>query len=394
MEESKNKKLKYSANILHNAAHMNDHISISNILNNDISLLNTVDERNRTPLQVACDNKSSKAVAAILKFPGVNINNEDYEGYTALANCWPEWRMASKLLKYPGIDILAKCRMGDSILFMFLQYVNNRKHINTSRSQIFKVVMLYLRLPDALAWKSNHGFNIVHHFVMWNNPELFKAMLLINHDLISKHDNFGETPLFRSCGDFGNQSYFCDIKRDKHFECLKMLLHNIDDKTLNKKNIYGGTAIHTACQYHNPHVVKLLLQHPEIDVHVFDDTGDTPLFHTIVSSEFRFRRLETTGLVTDVHFAWDLTCIRLLFDHNPTHILARNKEGNQLLHLACRRLCEICNDVPVPNQNKALEESLTTDFLKIIDEIEVFMAKARWSMFQYMLKNGLTNKMP
>ena len=108
--ESKNKKPKYSTNILHNAARMNDHMSICNILNNDISLLNILDERNRTPLQVACLNISYKAVDAILKFPGVNINNKDNLGFTAL-NCWNNWRLASKLLKYPGIDVLMKNTM-------------------------------------------------------------------------------------------------------------------------------------------------------------------------------------------------------------------------------------------------------------------------------------------
>jgi Ankyrin repeats (many copies) len=390
--ESKNKKPKYSTNILHNAAHMNDHISISNILNNDISLLNTLDERNRTPLQVACQNKSNKAVDAILKFPGVNINNKDCDGDTALVTCWTEWRMASKLLKYPGIDVLVKHCMGQSIIYMFLQYVNERKYINTSRSQIFKVVMLYLRLPAALTWRGNIGENIVHCFVMWNNPELLKAMLLINHDLISKHDTYcGETPLYRSCGDVGNQSYSCEIKHNKHIECLNMLLHNIDDKTLNMKNRCGGTALHAACWRHNPDNVKILLQHPEIDVNIFDDNGHTPLFRTICAPESRFKRLKTTGLTWE-HHAWNMTVLRLLMDHNVFHILARDGEGHQLLYYACRRLELIC-DVPVTNQNETLAESLTTDFLKIIDEIEVFMAKARWSLFQYIYDKKWTYKL-
>jgi Ankyrin repeats (3 copies)/Ankyrin repeat len=380
--ESKNKKPKYSTNILHNAAIVNDHMSICNILNNDISFLNTLDEQNRTPLQVACQNKSNKAVDAILKFPGVNINNKDDEGYTALVDCWPEWRMASKLLKYPGIDVLVKDRMGNSIIFMFLQYVNTRGLINTERSHIFKVVLLYLRLPEALTWRSNIGENIVHCFVSWNNPELLKAMLLINHDLIRKPDILGETPLFRACGHVGSELYSRDINRNKYI--FDMLLHNIDNETLNKKNSYGKTALHQACLWRIPGVVKILLEHPEIDVHIFDDHGNTPLFYTTFAPESLFKRVKTTGL-TEEHQAWDMTCLRLLMDHNVCHVLARNGEGNQLLYFARRRLREICN-VPVNNQN----ESLTTDFIKIIDEIEVYMAKARWCMFQYMIKSGLT----
>jgi hypothetical protein len=100
--------------------------------------------------------------------------------------------------------------------------------------------------------------------------------------------------------------------------------------------------------------------------------------------------MKTTGL-TSRHKRWDMTSVRLLLVHNESLILARNKEvkeGHQLLHLACWRLRRICN-VPVINQNK----SLTTDFLNIIDELEVNMANARWIMFQYMIKSGLTNIM-
>ena len=142
--EPKTKKTKFVYSVLHNAALNDDHELITNTLNNNILLLKTLDKWNRTPLQVACFHESIKAVDAILKFPGVNINSKDDDGYTALAYCWTDWQIASLLLKYPGIGILVKDRTGQSIICMFLQHVNTRGYVNTARSNIFKVVMLCL----------------------------------------------------------------------------------------------------------------------------------------------------------------------------------------------------------------------------------------------------------
>ena len=149
---------------------------------------------------------------------------------------------------------------------------------------------------------------------------------------------------------------------------------------MNQKNQCGAAALHHACRCQNHIAVKKLLRHAKLDVNLFDDNGDTPLFHTIVMSEYLFEDMSTTGL-TGLHKAWDMTSLRLLLDHNESLILAKNNGGNQLIHFARWRLRLICN-VPLNNQN----ESLTKDFLKIIDELEVYMTKAHWKIFQYMIK--------
>ena len=92
--------------------------------------------------------------------------------------------------------------------------------------------------------------------------------------------------MYRACGHVGKELYLRDINRNKYI--FDMLLQNIDDKTLNKKNKYGGTALHQACGWRNQGCVKILLEHPEIDVHIFNDHGNTPLFCTIFAPECQF----------------------------------------------------------------------------------------------------------
>ena len=380
--KTKKTKFAYSVySVLHNAAFNNDHELITNTINNNIMLLNSLDQWNRTILQVACRHESILAVDAILKFTGFNINNKDDDGYTALVYCWQDWQMASILLKYPGIDILVKDLTGQSIIFLFLQHVNTRGYINTARSNIFKVVMLYLRLPAALLWRNSDDGNILHCIVSWNNVELLSAFFSFTNDLMSESDVNSNTPLHIACGIVGRSLYSDVMSRVKYLACLDMLLQNIDSDTLNKQNQCGATALHHACRIGNHIVVEKLLNLPEIDLTLYDNYGDTPLFDTIYASEHIFDNLKTTG-ITSHHKVWDLTCFRLLLKQNESLIFARRKDNKRILHFAWRRLRRICN-VPISNQN----ESLTKDFLEIIDELEVHMAKARWKIFQYMIKN-------
>ena len=86
--------------------------------------------------------------------------------------------------------------------------------------------------------------------------------------------------------------------------------------------------------------------------------------------------------------AWNLTCLRLLLDHNECLIFGRNAAGNRLIDLAGNRLHLICN-VPMHNRN----ESLTNDSLKITQEIEHYMlVEARLKMFHFCQKKYFHRK--
>ncbi len=48
---------------------------------------------------------------------------------------------------------------------------------------------------------------------------------------------------------------------------------------VNWRNSVGWTALHTACNYNHPDVVKILTQHDGIDVNVQDASNSTPLHY-------------------------------------------------------------------------------------------------------------------
>jgi ankyrin repeat protein len=189
-------------NPLHMAAYHNDLQLVLLILDKNISLLNKVDSSKQTPLQVAVKQKSKEAAEAILKFPNVDINNIDNKGLTVLFN-YTEWRLMSKLLQYPSINVRVKDRCGHSAFYMFLRFVHRNKYKYTMRSHIFKVIKLFMSIPGSLKSQNNLGETILHSIIGWNNPNLLSVILSENAILLTKVDLFGDTPLHKACGTLG-----------------------------------------------------------------------------------------------------------------------------------------------------------------------------------------------
>ena len=121
--------------------------------------------------------------------------------------------------------------------------------------------------------------------------------------------------------------------------------------TLNLKDNTKLTALHWACRFENDVAVKKLLQHPDLHLNLFDGYGVTPLFDTIYKSELLFKEASRIEFPSFSPRAWNLTCLRLLLDHNECLIFGRNAAGNRLIDLARNRLQLICN-VPMHNCNE------------------------------------------
>ena len=366
-------------NPLHVAAYHDDPQLVLVILNKNISLLNKLDYDRRTPLQIAVKHSSKKAAEAILMFPNVDINNIDNKGLTVLFN-YTEWRLMPKLLQYPGINVRVKDRCGNSAFYMFLRFVHHNHYKYTMRSQIFKVIKLFMSIPGSLKSPINFGKTIIHVIVVWNNPDLLSVILSEKALLLTKVDKDGNTPLHTACGQCGIELLREIKNRNNYLVCLDILLHYIDCDTLNLKDTSKLTALHWACRLENDVAVKKLLQHPDLQLNLFDGYGVTPLFDTIYKSELLFKEANRNEFASPLK-AWNLTCLRLLLDHNECLIFGRTPDGNRLLDLARNRLRLICN-VPVHNRH----ETLTNDFLKIIEEIEHYMVKARLKMFHFFHK--------
>ena len=153
------------------AAYHDDPQLVLVILDKTIALLNKSDYGRQTPLQIAVKHSSKKAAEALLKFPNVDINNIDDKGLTVLFN-YTEWRLMPKLLQYPSINVRVKDRCGNSAFYMFIRFVHHNHYKYTMRSQIFKVIKLFMSIPGSLKSPINFGKTIIHVIVVWNNPDL------------------------------------------------------------------------------------------------------------------------------------------------------------------------------------------------------------------------------
>ena len=130
---------------------------------------------------------SKKAAEAILKFPNVEINNIDNKGLTVLFN-YTEWRLMSKLLQYPNINVIVKDQCRHSAFFMFLRFVHGNNYKYTVRSQIFKMIKLFMSIPGSHKSRNNYGESIIHSIVVWNNSNLLSVILSENALLLTKVD--------------------------------------------------------------------------------------------------------------------------------------------------------------------------------------------------------------
>ena len=376
-------------NPLHVAAYHDDPQLVLVILDKNISLLNKLDRDSQTPLQIAVKHSSKKAAETILKFPNVDINNIDNKGLTVLFN-YTEWRLMSKLLQYPSINVRVKDPCGHSAFYMFLRFVHRNHYKYTMHSQIFKVIKLFIRIPGSLKNRNYMSETIIHSIVRWNNPDLLSVILSEYAILLTKVDTCGESPLHKACGFLGKDLMKETKNRNNYLFCLDILLHYIDCDTLNLYDNTQLTALHRACRSENDVAVKKLLQHPGLILNLFDRYGVSPLFETIYKSESLFKRADRDELAYRPSKAWNLTCLRLLLDHNECLIFGRTRDGNRLIDLARNRLHLLCN-VPVHKRNESLTESLTNDFLKIIEEIEHYMVKARLKVFHFFQKKILSS---
>jgi ankyrin repeat protein len=372
-------------NPLHVAAYHDDPQLVLVILDKNISLLNKLDNDHQTPLQIAVKHSSKKAAETILKFPNVDINNIDNKGLTVLFN-YKEWRLMAKLLQYPNINVRVKDHCGHSAFYLFLRFVHQNHYKYTKHSQIFKVIKLFMRIPGSLKSRNNMGETIIHSIIGWSNPDLLSVILSEYAILLTKVDILGDTPLHKACGRCGIELLRETKNRNNYFVCLDILLHYIDCNTLNLKANTKQTALHMACSSENDVAVKKLLQHPDLHLNSFDRGGVSPLFETIYKSELLFEEADRDELTYRPSQAWNLTCLRLLLDHDECLIFGRTRDGDQLIDLARNRFHLLCN-VPVHKRN----ESLTNDFLEIIEEIEHYMVKARLKMFHFFQKKLLSS---
>ena len=135
------------------------------------------------------------------------------------------------------------------------------------------------------------------------NLDIVKELLDAGENVNIKR--YGENPLHIAC-------------ENNNIEIVKLLLQHPNIDVNAKENYTGNTCLHTASAKKSIRLVELLLEKPNIDVNIQNQDGDTPL---LLASQMRSNE----------------TVVRLLFDYPSVDVNIKNIKGYTLLYYACSR---------------------------------------------------------
>ena len=146
--------------------------------------------------------------------------------------------------------------------------------------------------------QDNHGDTPAHICVVNNKLGFLKSLIRHKADL-SLRNNDGETPLFKACTlgresmvyllletdvlnlyeeDKLGETLFMGLIRSRNLELLNKLI--LDDKIVDKKNIFGEAPLHIAAKSGDYNVCKYLLDNNAF-VNIKNNSKETPLFYAV-----------------------------------------------------------------------------------------------------------------
>lgn len=188
------------------------------ILNNFVEI-ETTDIDKKTALMHACQKGHYQASLLLIK-NGANINSKDRSGTTPLlyAVAGNKKKIVKLLLRNPKLDVNAVDYQGPALHYTF----------NTLEERTDLIEQLAQHTQLDINKQNNVGFSAL----LW-------ATILHRHQIM---------------------------------KTLLKLRANVNDQTC-----YGTTALHIAAEHNNLEAVRILLNHPQIDVHRKNYYGFTPL---------------------------------------------------------------------------------------------------------------------
>ena len=269
-------------NDLHEALNNAKIEAVKQIIENDISLLESPNPRGSTPLMISATNGHTKLVMFFIK-KGADINMANTYGNTALHyTAWNSNLEIFKLLTEKGANIKAENSRGQTPL-----------HYSCMGGS-FEIFKYCISKGMDINAKCDDGLSLVHWAAYGGNLEIFKFLESKGFDYNTK-DTDGKSSIFWAAS--GNRmdiiKYLVDVKKvdvnivdDKgicllksavergHYDAAKYFLDNGAD--INQKLDNNSNFLIMAAQNNNLELVNLLLD-KGCKVNVFDDYGNTPL---------------------------------------------------------------------------------------------------------------------
>ena len=260
--------------------------------------LNRKDEDNATALIYACKNNKKEAVKYLLSLPNIEINTLSDEGTALHLSCWEDSlpEIFDMLINHSKIDVNIADEYGNTPLMI------------ACRNGCFSAARKLLEKPGI------HGVNLRNKngdttFILscgnWDedNSE-FIDYLLANFEIdINDVNQWGNSALSAACA-CGNvnivktllQQKDIDVnisgnlllptcwgsdRHEKRAEIFKILLDLPDtqfDVNEGDADAHTETPLMYACRENHTEIIKMLLQHPQIDINKLEEGYDNSAF--------------------------------------------------------------------------------------------------------------------
>ncbi|KAM0230515.1 hypothetical protein ACHAPO_009280 [Fusarium lateritium] len=278
------------------------------------------------------------AMVKILLNHGADPNLVSTSNSTAL--CIATWNghynTVSRLLEHPAIDPDLKCtgvgaanRSDPSIRWTPLLAAAYRGHLKCTRLLLDKAQRNYRdeigRNVACLAAQNGSG-EVIKELLKWSDIELdpttgTKGVSALTMALISGNDEAALLliPHSDTTCVYSTEDRPLNLAAETGcIEAIQLLLARITP--VNTKGSKGRTVLHSAIENLQDETIKLILKHPDIDINIQDDDGNTPLINLV-----------------DWHLWFideGLGLIELLLSRPELDINVENLKGNTALLLA------------------------------------------------------------
>jgi len=213
----------------------------------------------RSPLSFAAERGYEDVAKSLLDQPDVDPNLQDYLGLTPLSRAIRDGRLnvVSLLLQSTQIDINLQCSTGRSPLSYAAE---------SGYEDIFKLILYHPGVGvNSRDWKGRTPF---FYAAMRGREGIIRLLINFTGVDIKSRDSIGHTAL----------SY---AVMNGHEGVVRQLLDTSKVDVNSRDTIHGRTPLLFALEYGYKTIAKLLLDEPDIDVHLPNNRGRTPLAYAL-----------------------------------------------------------------------------------------------------------------